>query len=200
MSARLHCEFLLSSPCKVAAQYPLPPTHHPAQKNQNGEISPISGELASLSTNLSKIILTAKIPKARGKAVNKCPALGYSTPGAESARSAQVTLCGSQNLSFQNQAERAAMFHGDSVHGRWEAISYLSERKYVWKLLNASSATVSLIRWVATLNFTAPVWRQPEKKANFRFRFSKQNDRNGQRSTWSSPFRIRGAKWSCDSM
>lgn len=64
------------------------------------------------STNLSKSILTAKIPKASGKAVNKCPALGYSTPGAGSARSAQVTLCGSQNLSFQNQAERAAMFHG----------------------------------------------------------------------------------------
>lgn len=62
------------------------------------------------STNLSKSILTAKIPKASGKAVNKCPALGYSTPGAGSARSAQVTLCGSQNLSFQNQAERAAMF------------------------------------------------------------------------------------------
>lgn len=61
-------------------------------------------------TNLSKSILMAKIPKASGKAVNKCPALGYSTPGAVSAKSAQVTLCGSQNLSFQNQAEKAAMF------------------------------------------------------------------------------------------
>lgn len=61
-------------------------------------------------TNLSKSILTAKIPRASGKAVNKCPALGYSTPGAASAKSAQVTLCGSQNLSFQNQAEKAAMF------------------------------------------------------------------------------------------
>lgn len=63
-----------------------------------------------VNTNLSKSILTAKIPKANGKAANKCPALGYSTPGAGSARSAQVTLCGSQNLSFQNQAEKAAMF------------------------------------------------------------------------------------------
>lgn len=65
-----------------------------------------------VTTNLSKSILKTKIPKAIGKAVNKCPALGYSTPGAGSARSAQVTLCGSQNLSFQNQAERAAMFGG----------------------------------------------------------------------------------------
>lgn len=65
-----------------------------------------------VTTNLSKSILKAKIPKAIGRAVNKCPALGYSTPGAGSARSAQVTLCGSQNLSFQNQAERAAMFGG----------------------------------------------------------------------------------------
>lgn len=63
-----------------------------------------------MCTNLSKSILTAKIPRANGKAVNKCPALGYSTPGAVSAKSAQVTLCGSQNLSFQNQAEKAAMF------------------------------------------------------------------------------------------
>ncbi|KAK5912162.1 hypothetical protein CesoFtcFv8_002061 [Champsocephalus esox] len=61
-------------------------------------------------THLSKRILKAKIPKASGKAENKCPALGYCTPGAGSARSAQVTLCGSQNRSFQNQAERAAMF------------------------------------------------------------------------------------------
>lgn len=63
-----------------------------------------------MHTNLSKSILRAKIPKASGKAVNKCPALGYSTPGAVSSKSAQVTLCGSQNLSFQNQAENAAMF------------------------------------------------------------------------------------------
>lgn len=62
-------------------------------------------------TNLSNSILTAKIPKASGKAESKCPALGYSTPGAGSLRSAQVTLCGSQNLSFQNQAERAAILH-----------------------------------------------------------------------------------------
>lgn len=65
-----------------------------------------------IATDLSKSILKAKIPKAIGRAANKWPALGYSTPGAGSARSAQVTLCGSQNLSFQNQAERAAMFRG----------------------------------------------------------------------------------------
>lgn len=73
-------------------------------------------------TNLSKSILKAKIPNAIGKAANKCPALGYSTPGAGSARSAQVTLCGSQNLSFQNQAERAAMSRGappPSAGGGW---------------------------------------------------------------------------------
>ncbi|TRY74121.1 hypothetical protein DNTS_026670 [Danionella cerebrum] len=58
---------------------------------------------------LSKSILTAKIPSASGNADNKCPAFGYSTPGAGSARSAQVTLCGSQKRSFQNQAESAAM-------------------------------------------------------------------------------------------
>lgn len=67
-----------------------------------------------MCTDLSKSILTAKIPRANGKAVNKCPALGYSTPGAVSAKSAQVTLCGSQNLSFQNQAEKAAMFSAAS--------------------------------------------------------------------------------------
>lgn len=62
-----------------------------------------------LAMNLSNSILTAKIPTASGKAESKCPAFGYSTPGAGSARSAQVTLCGSQNLSFQNHTERAAM-------------------------------------------------------------------------------------------
>lgn len=46
---------------------------------------------------------------ARGKTGYKCRTLGYSTPGAGSAKSAQVTLCGSQNLSFQIQAEIAAM-------------------------------------------------------------------------------------------
>lgn len=56
-----------------------------------------------------------KMPKARGRAVNKCAGFGYSTPGACSDRSAQVTLWGSQNLSLQNQAERAAMFWGDKV-------------------------------------------------------------------------------------
>ena len=61
------------------------------------------------SSYLSNSILTAKIHKANGKAESKCPAFGYSTPGAGSARSAQVTLCGSQNLSFQNHAEIAAI-------------------------------------------------------------------------------------------
>lgn len=63
----------------------------------------------SPDTYLSKSILTAKMSAASGKAESRCPALGYSTPGAGSARSAQVTLWGSQNLSFQNQAERVAM-------------------------------------------------------------------------------------------
>lgn len=80
------------------------------------------------STNLSNNILTPKIPKASRKAVNKCPALGYSTPGDGSARSAQVTLWGSQNRSFQNQAERAAMFHRVSVHGWLKEVQFLSER------------------------------------------------------------------------
>lgn len=62
-----------------------------------------------LAINLSKSILTPKIPKASGRAINKCAGLGYSTPDECSDRSAQVTLCGSQNLSLQNQAERAAM-------------------------------------------------------------------------------------------
>lgn len=61
---------------------------------------------------LSKTIRTAKIPKASGSAESKWPAFGYSTPGAGSARSAQVTLCGSQKRSFQNQAESAAMLGG----------------------------------------------------------------------------------------
>lgn len=58
------------------------------------------------------MIRTAKIPKASGSAESKWPAFGYSTPGAGSARSAQVTLCGSQKRSFQNQAESAAMLEG----------------------------------------------------------------------------------------
>lgn len=62
-----------------------------------------------IKSYLSKRIRTAKIPKASGSAENKWPAFGYSTPGAGSARSAQVTLCGSQKRSFQNQAESAAM-------------------------------------------------------------------------------------------
>lgn len=97
------------------------------------------------STNLSKSILTAKIPRASGKAFNKCPALGYSTPGAGSARSAQVTLCGSQNLSFQNQAERAAMFQSVPFPGRWvsSVVSYPKE-KMCGDLLNTSPAPGSL--------------------------------------------------------
>lgn len=88
-----------------------------------GEVKASSGD----TTNLSKSILKAKIPKAIGKAANKCPALGYSTPGAGSARSAQVTLCGSQNLSFQNQAERAAMFR--CVPPPYGAVDYFLTRK-----------------------------------------------------------------------
>lgn len=97
------------------------------------------------NTNLSKSILTTKIPKASGKAVNKCPALGYSTPGAGFSRSAHVTLWGSQNLSFQNQAERAAIFSRVPVPARFAAKYFLAQRKDVWNLLDVYSAPPVLL-------------------------------------------------------
>lgn len=112
-----------------------------------------------MCTNLSKSIRTAKMPKANSKAVNKCPALGYSTPGAVSAKSAQVTLCGNQNLSFQNQAEKAAMFllpPTPQVSKIWSYLSLVSPR---W-----------LVRWLAGLNFSTP---REQQHTHFRLRLSK---------------------------
>lgn len=72
-------------------------------------VSPNQNLAIRTESYLSKKMRTAKMPRASGSADSKWPAFGYSRPGAGSARSAQVTLCGSQKRSFQNQAESAAM-------------------------------------------------------------------------------------------
>lgn len=115
------------------------------------------------TTNLSKNILTAKMSKAIGKAVNKCAAFGYSTPGAGSARSAQVTLCGNQNLSFQNQAERAAMFDGVPLStlsplcppGREKKKRLFLSLEETMKLVGRFSRLCLCRFYRATLNFTS---------------------------------------------
>lgn len=59
--------------------------------------------------HLSNNSRTAKIPSASGKAERTWLARGYcSPPSGSPARSAHVTLCGSQKRSFQNQARTAA--------------------------------------------------------------------------------------------